>query len=311
MAIIKYPNELETAVDAMADSDVAGFFQPDTTAGVRKQKKNLLSVWKSFFNLAAAQRGLIAGRFDSQELPESGSLTAGTYTIAETEDTADLASGCQLRIVSVLGVDLIEVDFKESASAKTHQNTKIELLNAKIDNFRLAKSDSINGAGAKIQIVLPSTTTLKVQLISNIGDSKGWQLVTPTNTGIGLCPDGSAATFLAAGAELSFDSSLTFYASNWTARTVSVNSIDCCVIWPEIPKQGTGITITLPATSLIFKEGNGTLGTVTVSHTTSNFEIIGKHVFFRITEAGIFSSLTTGLIAFPQISGANCKLAIT
>ena len=311
MAIIKYPNELETAVDAMADSDVAGFFQPGTTAGVRKQKKNLLSVWKSFFNLAAAQRGLIAGRFDSRELPESGSLTAGTYTIAETEDTADLASGCMLRIVSTLGVDLIEVDFKESASAKTHQNTKIELLNAKIGNFRLAKSDSINGAGAKIQIVLPSTTTLKVQLISNIGDSKGWQLVTPTNTGIGLCPDGSAATFLEAGAELSFiDGPRT--SARFMGFASSNDQIICIATFPEIPKQGTGVIITLPSTNLRFMGIDGVLGAIiTGGHAISSVDIQGKEVKFAINETGIATAIPITAVAFPIITGAGMKLTIT
>ncbi len=294
--------------EALADNNLIEVFQP-SSGGIRREKKGLLSVLKTFF---LNPRSFISGRFDSQEFPESGSLTAGTYTIAETEDTADLASGCQLRIVSDLGIDLIEIDFKESTSAKTHQNTKIELLNAVIGNFKLAKSDSVNGAGAKIQIILPSTTTLKVQLISNIGNGAGWQLVTPTSSGIGLCPDGvTAATFLEAGEELSFNSGLTVYPPNWTGRKVSDDIMDCSIIWPEIPKKGTVLTITLPTTSLIFREGAGTSGTVTGSHTISSFGIIGKHANFRINETGAFAALSGSLISFPQIDGTDCKLTIT
>ncbi len=311
MAIIKYPNELETAVDAMADSDVAGFFQPGTTAGVRKQKKNLLSVWKSFFNLAAAQRGLIAGRFDSQELPESGSLTAGTYTIAETEDTADLASGCQLRIVSVLGVDLIEVDFKESASAKTHQNTKIELLNAVIGNLDIAKSDSINGAGAKIRITLPSTTTLKVQLISNIGDSKGWQLVTPTNIGIGLCPDGSAATFLSVGEEFSRDYVSAAFDPRITCFKATGDILRVTIAWGEIPKQGTSLTITDASNNIVAADGDGTLATIDVSGSTiSTLTIKDNVVQFNINDVGQFAALNDSPIGL-RINGTGFKVVIT
>lgn len=257
-------------------------------------------------------RSYISGRFDSQESPESGSLTAGTYTIAETEDAADLASGCQLRIVSNLGVDLIEVDFRESASAKTHQNTKIELLNAVIGNFKLAKSDSVNGAGAKIQIILPSTTTLKVQLISNIGDGAGWQLVIPTSSGIGLCPDGvTAATFLEAGEELSFDHVDTRFFSNIAAWRPSVDTIRCVALWSEIPKQGTNITLTLPVTTLNVYDNAGTVVTITGAHTISNFSIIGKNVFFNINETGLFTPLTTaGDLSFSW-AGANGKLTIT
>lgn len=306
MAIIKYPNNLETAVDAMSDTDLAGFYQPGTTAGVRKQKKNLLSVWKSFFNLAASQRGLITGRFDSQELPESGSLTAGTYTIAETEDTADFASGCQLRIVSALGVDLIEVDFKESASAKTHQNTKIELLNAVIGNFRLAKSDSINGAGAKIQIVLPSTTTLKVQLISNIGDGAGWQLVTPTSAGIGLLPDGvTAATFLDAGEELSFDDNTI---TPFQIKKLTDDILFATVYWPEIPKQGSSLVLTFP-TNLVIRDGSGT--SISLPSGTISNELFNKNtITFRINNVSAFAALNFGPLVV-EVSGAGGKLTIT
>lgn len=49
MGQLTYPSNLETAVDAIADTDVAAFQQPSTVAGVRTQKKNLMSVFRTYF----------------------------------------------------------------------------------------------------------------------------------------------------------------------------------------------------------------------------------------------------------------------
>ncbi len=325
MAIIKYPNELETAVDAMSDSDIAGFYQPGTTAGVRKQKKNLLSVWKSFFNLAASQRGLISGRFDSAERVSSTLDVTGWYTIAETD--AESAIPYVTDFVAIFGNSSIKfhIECIGTVQTKTRVNTTIEIIGKSgvlaasgtvVHSARLAKSDSIAAAGFKVQVLLNVivAVTMTTLLVNSTADSPsaGFQLVTPVLDNTPTLPDGvTAATFLEAGEELSFESpTFTFYSPEWTGRVVSANSVDCCVLWPEIPKQGTGIVITLPVTNLNFKEGVLN-GIISGAHTTSNFVIDGKHVFFRVTETGAFSALTVGINTSVQINGASCKLTIT
>lgn len=205
-------------------------------------------------------------------------------------------------------------------AAKTHSNTTIRILDQAGVIFtsigsRLVKSDSVSDAGFKVQVYLNivAASALNIQIIKNLQNGNtGFSLVTPYLDNTPLLPDGvTVGTFLEAGEELSFGTGSAHMWSNFVGTRVSNDTLRCMVQWPEIPKQGTGLTITLPGTSLLFRDGSGfSTGAVTGAYTISNFTIVGKSIMFYINETGLFTGLNIGA-AFPIWTGGSGKLTIT
>lgn len=316
--------------EALADTDLMEVFQP-SSGGIRREKKGLLSVLKTFFQAdikdGTAQlnpRSFTSGRFDSQELVSGSLSVSGWYTIAESlEDSAQIL-GCDLLISmagsgSRRGIITGHVSISSEAAARTFENTSVRMkdLTSATDvrylkGLRLAKSDSVAASGQKIQVNCDiSTSVILATQIKNLAEGAGFFLVAPYLDNTPTLPDGvTAGTFLEAGAEQTFEPSATHYFSNWIGSKSGNDQLRCSVEWHEIPKQGTNIVLTLPATLLAARDGEGISVTISVAHTISNFAIDGKHINFFINETGVFTTLNTGPIGI-LVSGAGCKLTIT
>jgi hypothetical protein len=200
---------------------------------------------------------------------------------------------------------------------KTHENTDIEItgVNDSGDYFggvRIAKSDTVNASGAKLQIYLSSGWDYGVMKSMNTGNVKGWELVTPYLDDTPTLPDGiTAATFIEAGAELSLNSGTTLWYPQIAVTKSNDDQLRFMVQWPEIPKQGTNIAITFPSTRIDVKSIGGPQITLSSgSITMSNFVIDGKNVRFFINDAGAFSTLSFEP-AVMYVVGTGCKLTIT
>lgn len=276
-------------------------------------------------NLSNAGVSLTAGRLTSQELVSGTLSVTGWHTIAELDN---LSANGGSTIISVFAGGSsrrssmkILVDFTCDSTARDHTNTKIEILDHAyravsqicITGVRIAKSDSVIDAGSKLQINVDifSSILIQTQLGNNLGNNKGWELVTPFLDNTPTLPDGvTVGIFLEAGEELSFETSATLYFPDWIASKQTNDTIRCSAVWSEIPKQGTNIVLTLPSVSLYAVDGAGTNVVISGSHTISNFVIDGKHIVFFINETGVFTTLNIGLVGL-KISGTGCKLTIT
>jgi len=268
---------------------------------------------------------LNSSRIAMQELTSNTIPSGGEYVIAIIDDLNNF-QGISAEFMCEFGNSSLgcELAFVSSNVAKTHENTTIKLTKPSSNNltgnrvvsFKLAKNDSSVTAGAKIlAIIETSVTTLKLttnmdQNVSRDG-LKGCQLIEPTTTDNTKCPDGSAATFLEAGAELSLNVTNVTTPIFMGYRANSDDILNCSAIWPETPKQGTSLTITLPSTSLIFKSLNETNSAIVASHTISNFNIVGNIVEFRINQTGISTGMLDFAHAFVLITGSGFKLTIT
>ncbi len=271
-------------------------------------------------------RSFTSGRFDSKELVSGTLSVSGWYTIAETGLIPNRSKGARFRIASSGGSSRREfIEFNVSiindAVARIHANTYIEVkgrsvvTSSIIPSVRIAKSDSVATSGQKIQVLLDISTTMAliIQISENLADldDSGFFLIDPTQTDIGLLPDGvTTATFLEAGEELNFGTSGAYFVNEWEMRISSDDLLLCSVLWPEIPKQGTTLTLTLPATALTIIDGIGTTKIISGAHTISNLIIIGKHLYFFINEVGAFAGLNASKLGV-RTDGTGCKLTIT
>ena len=287
----------------------------DTDANDRIKKEN--------FNVDGVR--LSADRIESKELISGALNVTGWYTIAETEAGAIL-SNCAMGEITVLSTEGrgagVKFGIKPNNTARTKLNTFIEFTNfcstavgltVDVVGFRWAKSDTTEDSGAKLQMQIASSSTYNIQLFNHLGriNLSGLQLVDPYLDNTPTLPDGvTVGTFLEAGVELSFDTPVTHYFPDWIASKISNDQLRCAVAWPEIPKQGTNLVITLPSTTLSAKDGEGIGATISGSHTISNFSIDGKHVLFFLNETGVFTALNSGPIGL-LVAGTGCKLTIT
>ncbi|MCK4818531.1 hypothetical protein KA005_22365 [bacterium] len=113
-------------------------------------------------------------------------------------------------------------------------------------------------------------------------------------------------TNIEAGMELSFDDDTI---NPFMVKKLSNDVVFASIYWPEIPKQGTGLTITFPSTSFVIYDGSGTSINLS-SATTSNFNIVGKIVSIRIISVGAFTTLNSGPLVV-EVNGSGGKLTIT
>jgi hypothetical protein len=232
----------------------------------------------------------------------SGTLTTGWNKIAQTTANAADSMSSMFRVTGADGTFLVEVGFRDSSASKTHQNTTVRILSRSsiaaadtyIGGFRLGKSDSVDGAGAVLEVNILIGTEVTVQKIGNSGKSSllsSWNLTTPAIS-TSLCADGvSTATFLEAGAEFKTEStstmspSVTFFkASNDTVRLV--------VNWNQIPKQATGFSMSY--TNFILYDGAGTTLAFNGSESFGAPVITGNEVRVAATRVGAFAGLVNG-----------------
>jgi len=277
-------------------------------------------------------RSFISGRFDSQEFVSANLSVSGWYTIAETSDVNSEVSEANFNIVwsgsARTGGNGCIVGVSGSGVAKTHFNTKIKLIprtdnqsgsvNLGILGYRVAKSDSVNGSGFKLQANIDVSVTVSpiIQMSNNVSTNTGWQLVAPFLDNTPTLPDGvTVGTFLEAGEELSFEplsSSSTIIPTNWSVYILDKDSADCEVMFNEIPKQGTGISITFPSVNIRVSDINGLLSSAMTSGLAfSNLSMTGKAVRFKMTKVDVFLGMQFTRPSFIQVTGTGCKLIIT
>lgn len=319
MADKEWPQGADPA-ETLQGGDIIGVYQPGATGGSLNRQTTVEGVALT----PVGKRTLTTGRFDSEELVSGTLSVTGWYTIAETEDVNFKPQACEVSFVISDHVWNCKISAATNNTARDFINTHIEIISKgintlgaanRINGFRLAKSDSVPDAGFKIQVnlTLASGQVAVSQISKNISRStdKGFFLVAPFLDNTPTLPDGvTAGTFLEAGEEVSFDTNITLFFSDFIGRRHSDDQLRCSVLWPEIPKQGTNIVITLPSVSLTAVDGAGNTTTISGAHTISNFGINGKHIEFIINETGAFAGLNIG-IAGMLISGTGCKLTIT
>ena len=178
----------------------------------------------------------------------------------------------------------------------------------------MAKSDSVPDAGFKIQVnlTLASGQVAVSQISKNISRStdKGFFLVAPFLDNTPTLPDGvTAGTFLEAGEELSFIDGSVRFLQSIIARRASDDQIVIEADMHEIPKQGTGITVTLPATLFRFYDGSG-FNTTAAGGAYADLIIDGHIIKFVWTETNIGLGLNGGPLAV-FIQGTGGKITIT
>jgi len=264
-------------------------------------------------------------RVAMQELTSGTLTTSGWYTIAEIAGeslTYRAVTGtlhCLIQYNSTLSMVFAAAG---STRSRTHENTTIKIekrgnsfLNAdtRVDSFRVAKSDSVATAGMKLQVhlVMSVNRTLVTQLANSCATKgkDGIELVTPYLDNTPTLPDGvTVGTFLEAGAEFSWNSNAMFV-PNATFSKATSDIIAAAVVWPDIPKQGTGLTLTLSSVNMLFFDGAGTSATLG-SFTITNLIFDGNTVRFDINQVGIAISLNAGPLGL-KTNGSGGKLTIT
>jgi len=266
-------------------------------------------------------------RIAMQELTSDlGSSLSGWITIAEVSSGNSVESVQGECIVMSSGGYTLSCEYaiRPAGVVITHQNSTITIKNqadslspySNIIGFRLAKSDTSTTSGLKLQVNVSSKSILHVQLLKNISRSSsysGMQLITATQANIGLLPDGvTAATFLEAGAELSFGSQASSFSNNKLIGYVaSADSLRVTALWEDTPKQGTGLTISITGTFSFNDPITNTNSVALGSYSISNFAQKGKEVTFIIAQTGIATGMTVGRPSFLLLSGSDGKLTIT
>ena len=263
-------------------------------------------------------RSFISGRFDSQELV-SGTLSGGWITIAEIENAENRGGTADFSFAQTAGRSTyrIKAQFGNSSTAKTHSNTDIEIIgsNNSANNFlgaRIAKSDSVSDAGAKLQIKISGGFAFTILMSNNTGRDTGWTIVTPILENTPTLPDGvTAGTFLEAGEELSFDGiNVNSFIPGLTVSKASNDQVRCALLWNQIPKQGTVFTIALPTLLPTFHDRLGATATLTGAHTIATFSIEKGTIYFNITEVALFTGLASGNLGL-RLTDTGFKFTIT
>ncbi len=163
--------------------------------------------------------GIIAGtqvldgiRFNVSRIAfqEYGNVTLNSsswWTIAELDNISFNEGAATFRIQGSSSAFTLVLSHRSTTSTRDYDNTTIKVIDrsfagatpSDITDIRLAKSNTVGSAGAKLQIEIIAPSTINTMMLGNNGNNAGWQLIAPTQTDIGLLPDGvTSATFLEA-----------------------------------------------------------------------------------------------------------------
>lgn len=274
-------------------------------------------------------RRFTSGRIDSQELTSGTLSTPGWYTIAETDNVSfgrySAVFNCVFAGTGSNNIK-IEINAISSTTAKTTHNTTVRIIATSafgssmsavaVRGARLAKSDSVSGAGFKVQIdVRNLVNSGRIQITENLDNASelGFFLVTPYLDNTPTLPDGvTPATFIEAGAELSFGAQGgTFSCNKMVGYVGSANQLRVTAIWDVIPKQGTGLTLFTTGTFAFNDPITNTNSQALGSFTISNFVSRGNEITFIVNQTGIATGMTVGRPSSLLVSGADGKLTIT
>lgn len=307
------PNEL---IEITNQETLIEIYNPDTARNEKIDKGN--------FNIDGVR--LSKDRIALQELISGSLSVSGWYTITDTDISGNQTYSSLFSINWRKASTLIQATITASGSAKTHLNSNIEMISRgyeatvnRIEGIRIAKSDSVNGAGFKLQIKIDasSPSELGVQKLGNISrvilGAEGWNLVDPYLDNTPTLPDGvTAGTFLEAGEELAknyigraaFDPRIMCYKATNDILRVVTN-------WGEIAKLGTVITITDPSTGIDLVDGEGVTVTLDIAGSTiSNVNIEDNIVQFQINDTGHFTTLNSGITGM-RPNGSGFAITIT
>ena len=243
------------------------------------------------------------------------------YKIAKTKDDLSSFRTYTENFICSYGHYLrsCEIGFYSNNAVKTHTSQTVELVpplveggatSSAVTRIRIGKDDSDQTQGGIVEVYVDTSSPLP--LVTNISNNtgrdlgEGWELLEPVISD-GLLPGGNTATFLEAGEELSLPVETVDVLKG---KKLTNDIVSVTVKWPEIPKQGTILTLTLPSTALTFRDGTASSAVITGAHTISSFSITGKLINFRINEVGLFTSLNAGPLG-SIFTGTGGKLTIT
>jgi len=270
-------------------------------------------------------RSFTTGRYDSQEVQSGVLTTSGWYTIAETDVISQELSlsasfSCVVHGPGVRAGLVFDVAFSTGNNTSVHKNS-IAIRNRskfsdtwRYGSVRIVGSANVSG-GVKIQVYLyvSSTVALVTQMSEGLSFYGGdfIKLVTPYLDNTPTLPDGvTVGTFFEAGAILSLASGTTRFRAGIMANKFDNDTIRVEVNWPEKPKNGTGLVVTIPPSGdFVFFDGAGVSSTL-AAHSITGFEIDGQLVSFIIVQSGIATSLNSGPLAV-RTRSVGAKLTIT
>jgi hypothetical protein len=271
--------------------------------------------------------GDVQGGYFFKRVVYSGPITvSGWYTIAETSTTNFRGCAADFMVSYGLGYLGCRAGHVGKSGSTDAAQVFCELLDpgdgdnggaANAQSFRLGFDDSNDVQGAILQVYIDAGSgfELAYQMSSHMargtGTDSGWRLLNTPAANETLPGGNTANAFIEAGAEFDIGLSNTIFVPGVVCRGVGADTIMCAVTWPTIPKpNATGVTITLPGTSLIIKDATVATSAL-VTPTTSNLSIVGRTVSFNINETGAFSSLSAGDPYWMQIAGGGFKLTLT
>ena len=337
MAEITTP-ELEP-IEPIQDTDLGEVYQPNS-GGERRDKKASMAQKRTYFqgtlptdiqtindNISDLKDGLDSfsaisifnNRTATKEILSGTLTTSGWYKIAQTSVLTDF-NAALAEFYAIYGVGSLSCKVSHVTQSSGGNFGKIELTSysgirgatSQVRGFRIGTGTGAN-QGAIIEVYVD--TTVNSGLVygfygaSSRELSSGWELLGLSGVTDNLLPDAATtATYYEAGSEYSFNISNSEIPIFFRIGTADI--LRCSIQWPEIPKQGTSIALTLPSTDLKITDGAGTVVSLTGGHSTSNFEVDGKFIYFNINQVAAFGTLNFGpLVGF--INGTGCKLTIT
>lgn len=235
---------------------------------------------------------LTSGRkFADEKTTDLGVSATGWVTILEVASGAAIPSvSGEVYVVSGGGYGLgCEYSIRLDGTPNSHARSTIKIKNpsdnasnfANIVNFRWAYSDNDSSAGAKLQVYVSTESTLGVMLLKNmdrLSAYPGAQLVTAVHEDTPLLPDGSTASYLEAGTELTW---LISEINPFYASKLDDDTLYCTWHSRDLPKQDASLgTITFPSSGLRLRNGANSVTLTAGSVTTVN--VSGHTVTFRL-----------------------------
>lgn len=252
---------------------------------------------------------LTEGRVTDNEFTSSAAIaTPGWYTIAISAAVAGQETSAKFMMTDIGGGGLgVEIAVCESTVVKSFSNTTVKLFSPhsnllstpvnQVESFRLAKSNTVNGSGFKVQAYLnPSSARLfHSKIMDNFSKdgSSGFTLIEPILENSPILPDGvTAATFLEAGSEYRTRPNGASNSPNVSFVKLSDDAIGLNIDWNQIAKRGSSLSLSY--LSLQLAEYTSSL----ITYTFDGTEIIGtpeyqgEEVFVIITKVAAFTNFT-------------------